>query len=133
MDDLSFPVFYKLQLSSSFEYLEIRFSTHTRTIAAVLFVVSKLMLLPIVPYVPMLAFRLGKCFINLTLFFVEHRPEIALNRDPRVLFIGPRYYYVDIFIFLIYSMMLDVRAAKVTFAMLCQFSYSTQQSHFIIE
>ncbi|XP_013140110.1 PREDICTED: sodium-coupled monocarboxylate transporter 2-like [Papilio polytes] len=52
------PVFHKLQLSSSFEYLEIRFSTHTRTIAAVLFVISKLMLLPIVPYVPLLAFRL---------------------------------------------------------------------------
>ncbi|XP_047534621.1 sodium-coupled monocarboxylate transporter 2-like isoform X2 [Vanessa atalanta] len=52
------PVFHRLQLSSSFEYLEIRFSTHTRTVAAVLFVVSKLMLLPIVPYVPLLAFRL---------------------------------------------------------------------------
>nr|XP_034831328.1 sodium-coupled monocarboxylate transporter 2-like isoform X2 [Maniola hyperantus] len=52
------PVFHRLQLSSSFEYLEIRFSTHTRTIAAVLFVVSKLMLLPIVPYVPLMAFRL---------------------------------------------------------------------------
>ncbi|OWR49524.1 sodium-coupled monocarboxylate transporter 2-like [Danaus plexippus] len=52
------PVFHRLQLSSSFEYLEIRFSTHIRTIAAVLFVVSKLMLLPIVPYVPLLAFRL---------------------------------------------------------------------------
>lgn len=52
------PVFHKLQLSSSFEYLEIRFSTHTRTIGAVLFVISKLMLLPIVPYVPLLAFRL---------------------------------------------------------------------------
>ncbi|CAH2091295.1 unnamed protein product [Euphydryas editha] len=52
------PVFHRLQLSSSFEYLEIRFSTHTRTVAAVLFVVSKLMLLPIVPYVPILAFRL---------------------------------------------------------------------------
>ncbi|XP_045496034.1 sodium-coupled monocarboxylate transporter 2-like [Colias croceus] len=52
------PVFHKLQLSSSFEYLEIRFSTHTRTIAAVLFVISKLMLLPIVPYVPLMAFRL---------------------------------------------------------------------------
>ncbi|KAI5645491.1 sodium:solute symporter family domain-containing protein [Phthorimaea operculella] len=52
------PVFHKLQLSSNFEYLEIRFSTHTRTIAAVLFVVSKLMLLPIVPYVPLMAFRL---------------------------------------------------------------------------
>ncbi|XP_026759414.3 sodium-coupled monocarboxylate transporter 2-like [Galleria mellonella] len=52
------PVFHKLQLNSSFEYLEIRFSTHTRTVAAVLFVISKLMLLPIVPYVPLLAFRL---------------------------------------------------------------------------
>ncbi|CAG9793776.1 unnamed protein product [Diatraea saccharalis] len=52
------PVFHKLQLSSSFEYLEIRFSTHTRVIAAVLFVISKLMLLPIVPYVPLMAFRL---------------------------------------------------------------------------
>ncbi|XP_045484038.1 sodium-coupled monocarboxylate transporter 1 [Pieris rapae] len=52
------PVFHKLQLSSSFEYLEIRFSTHTRTIAAVLYVISKLMLLPIVPYVPLMAFRL---------------------------------------------------------------------------
>lgn len=52
------PVFHKLQLSSSFEYLEIRFSTHTRTIAAVMFIISKLMLLPIVPYVPLTAFRL---------------------------------------------------------------------------
>ncbi|KOB69273.1 putative igf2 mRNA binding protein [Operophtera brumata] len=56
--DFLFAVFHKLQLSSSFEYLEIRFSTHTRTIAAVLFVVSKLMILPIVPYVPLMAFRL---------------------------------------------------------------------------
>lgn len=60
-----FLVFHKLQLSSSFEYLEIRFSSHTRTIAAVLFVVSKLMILPIVPYVPMVAFRLGKILILL--------------------------------------------------------------------
>ncbi|KAL4715863.1 hypothetical protein ACJJTC_014595 [Scirpophaga incertulas] len=52
------PVFYRLQLTSSFEYLEIRFSTHTRTIAAVLFVISKLMLFPIIPYVPLMAFRL---------------------------------------------------------------------------
>lgn len=50
------PVFYKLQLTSTFEYLEIRFSKSVRTLCSFLFVISLLMYIPIVVYVPALAF-----------------------------------------------------------------------------
>ncbi|XP_025991363.1 sodium-coupled monocarboxylate transporter 1 [Solenopsis invicta] len=50
------PVFYKLQLTSTFEYLEIRFTRSVRILSSVLFTISLFMYLPIVIYVPALAF-----------------------------------------------------------------------------
>lgn len=50
------PVFYKLQLTSTFEYLEIRFTRPIRILSSMLFTVSLFMYLPIVIYVPAIAF-----------------------------------------------------------------------------
>ncbi|XP_055296157.1 sodium-coupled monocarboxylate transporter 2-like isoform X2 [Sitodiplosis mosellana] len=51
------PVFTTLQVSSSYEYLELRFSSTVRTIASVMFVIDEILFLPIVLYVPALAFN----------------------------------------------------------------------------
>ncbi|KAB0797463.1 hypothetical protein PPYR_08456 [Photinus pyralis] len=51
------PVFCKLQVNSSYEYLEMRFSREVRMLASVLFVMDEIMFLPIVIYVPSLAFN----------------------------------------------------------------------------
>ncbi|XP_049302581.1 sodium-coupled monocarboxylate transporter 2 isoform X2 [Bactrocera dorsalis] len=51
------PVFSTLRVSSSYQYLEIRFGPNVRTIAAVLFVVKMIIYMPIVVYVPALAFN----------------------------------------------------------------------------
>ncbi|KAF2899872.1 hypothetical protein ILUMI_06320 [Ignelater luminosus] len=51
------PVFYTLQLNSTYEYLKIRFSNKIRMIASVLFVISTFLYIPIVIYVPALAFN----------------------------------------------------------------------------
>nr|XP_012219270.1 PREDICTED: sodium-coupled monocarboxylate transporter 1-like isoform X2 [Linepithema humile] len=50
------PVFYKLQLTSTFEYLEVRFARPVRILCSVLFTISLFTFLPIVIYVPALAF-----------------------------------------------------------------------------
>ncbi|KAG5889642.1 hypothetical protein JTB14_028921 [Gonioctena quinquepunctata] len=51
------PVFLRLQVRSSYEYLELRFSSAVRTIASVFFVLDEVMFLPIIIYVPSLAFN----------------------------------------------------------------------------
>ncbi|XP_050319237.1 sodium-coupled monocarboxylate transporter 2-like [Bactrocera neohumeralis] len=51
------PVFCALRVSSSYEYLETRFGASVRTIAAVLFIVKMTVYMPIVVYVPALAFN----------------------------------------------------------------------------
>ncbi|XP_011869528.1 PREDICTED: sodium-coupled monocarboxylate transporter 1-like [Vollenhovia emeryi] len=53
---LFLPVFYKLQLTSTFEYLEIRFARSVRILSSALFTISLFTYLPIVIYVPALAF-----------------------------------------------------------------------------
>ncbi|KAF2883309.1 hypothetical protein ILUMI_22869 [Ignelater luminosus] len=50
------PVFYKLQLVSGYEYLKIRFDHSIRTLASLLFILATLLYVPIVIYVPSLAF-----------------------------------------------------------------------------
>ncbi|XP_059488854.1 sodium-coupled monocarboxylate transporter 1-like [Neocloeon triangulifer] len=50
------PVFIKLQLTSSYQYLELRFDNNVKRMASVLFVISQMLYIPIVVYVPALAF-----------------------------------------------------------------------------
>ncbi|XP_026465208.1 LOW QUALITY PROTEIN: sodium-coupled monocarboxylate transporter 1-like [Ctenocephalides felis] len=50
------PVFYKLQITSSYEYLKLRFNQPVRLMGSVIFVIKMLLYIPIVIYVPALAF-----------------------------------------------------------------------------
>ncbi|XP_066587928.1 sodium-coupled monocarboxylate transporter 1-like [Prorops nasuta] len=50
------PVFYKLQLTSTFEYLEIRFARPVRLLASFLYTLSLVIYIPLIIYVPALAF-----------------------------------------------------------------------------
>ncbi|XP_058797242.1 sodium-coupled monocarboxylate transporter 2-like isoform X3 [Phymastichus coffea] len=50
------PVFYNLQIVSSYEYLEMRFSRKHRQLASLLYTISLLLYIPIVVYVPSLVF-----------------------------------------------------------------------------
>ena len=53
---VTMPVFHKLRVSSCYEYLEMRFSKSARTFASTLYIISLFMYIPIVVYVPALAF-----------------------------------------------------------------------------
>lgn len=50
------PVFYELQLTSSFHYLEMRFDKSVRRTASLIYAFSVIIFIPIVVYVPALAF-----------------------------------------------------------------------------
>ncbi|XP_055376440.1 sodium-coupled monocarboxylate transporter 1-like isoform X2 [Condylostylus longicornis] len=51
------PVFSTLGLGSSYQYLEMRFSSAVRSIASVMFVIDEVFFLPMIVYVPSLAFN----------------------------------------------------------------------------
>ncbi|XP_045514674.1 sodium-coupled monocarboxylate transporter 1-like isoform X1 [Pieris brassicae] len=51
------PVFCTLRLSSSYEYLQLRFNRHVRAVASFLFLLDEVLFLPMVIYVPALAFN----------------------------------------------------------------------------
>ncbi|XP_046666404.1 sodium-coupled monocarboxylate transporter 2-like [Homalodisca vitripennis] len=51
------PVFFHLQLNSIYEYLELRFSKGTRTLASLLFALSLILFMPVVIYFPVMAFN----------------------------------------------------------------------------
>lgn len=51
------PVFCTLRLSSSYEYLELRFNRNVRAVASILFLLDEVLFLPMVVYVPALAFN----------------------------------------------------------------------------
>lgn len=53
------PVFFKLQLTSSYEYLKLRFDPSLRVISSFLFALTMILYLPIVVYIPALAFSQG--------------------------------------------------------------------------
>ncbi|XP_066255129.1 sodium-coupled monocarboxylate transporter 1-like [Euwallacea similis] len=50
------PVFYKLQITSTYEYLNLRFNNTVRLLGTTLFLTKMLLYIPIVIYVPALAF-----------------------------------------------------------------------------
>lgn len=54
------PVFHKLQVTSTYEYLEMRFNAQTRSMASLLFNIAMVLYLPIVIYGPALALAQGK-------------------------------------------------------------------------
>ncbi|CAD7080203.1 unnamed protein product [Hermetia illucens] len=51
------PVFSTLRVGSSYEYLEMRFNSAVRSFASIMFVLDEVLFLPIVIYVPALAFN----------------------------------------------------------------------------
>ncbi|GAB0091925.1 hypothetical protein DMENIID0001_068400 [Sergentomyia squamirostris] len=51
------PIFIELNLTSSFEYFELRFSKGVRIFASVIYTISNLVILPVTIYVPALAFQ----------------------------------------------------------------------------
>ncbi|XP_077286414.1 sodium/solute co-transporter-like 5A11 isoform X2 [Arctopsyche grandis] len=51
------PVFSKLKLQSSYEYLELRFDKSLRTMASIMFLIDEILFLPVLVYVPALAFN----------------------------------------------------------------------------
>ncbi|XP_058797264.1 sodium-coupled monocarboxylate transporter 2-like [Phymastichus coffea] len=53
---LILPVFYNLRLSSCYEYLELRFSKNVRNFTSILYIAQLLWYIPVVIYVPALAF-----------------------------------------------------------------------------
>uniref|UniRef100_A0A1Q3G592 Putative sodium/solute symporter n=2 Tax=Culex tarsalis TaxID=7177 RepID=A0A1Q3G592_CULTA len=51
------PVFHDLQITSAYEYLQLRFDKRMRLLGSILFTLASLLWLPIVVYVPALAFN----------------------------------------------------------------------------
>lgn len=54
------PLFFSLQMTSSFQYLERRFGSTIRTMASGMYVFKTLCFIPLVVYVPALALSQGK-------------------------------------------------------------------------
>ncbi|XP_014479507.1 PREDICTED: sodium-coupled monocarboxylate transporter 1-like [Dinoponera quadriceps] len=57
MSNVYLPVFYELKLTSTYEYLEMRFDKKIRLLGSVLFCIGIMIWLPMVIYVPALAFN----------------------------------------------------------------------------
>lgn len=57
------PVFYSNNIANCYEYLEMRFNKKTRTFITFLFVVNILLILPVIMFIPSLAFSQGKYFL----------------------------------------------------------------------
>ncbi|XP_034944496.1 sodium-coupled monocarboxylate transporter 1-like [Chelonus insularis] len=51
------PVFYRLQITSSYKYLELRFNQYVKLLGSVIFIIKMLLYIPLVVYVPALAFN----------------------------------------------------------------------------
>ncbi|CRK94159.1 CLUMA_CG007678, isoform A [Clunio marinus] len=65
------PVFYGLQITSSYEYLEMRFNRSLRLFGSIMFSIMNVFYLPIVVYVPSLAFnQVTGVDVHITTWFV---------------------------------------------------------------
>lgn len=56
---LYFPVFHKIQVTSTYEYLKLRFDKRVQMLSSFIFATSFVYYLPIVVYIPALAFSQG--------------------------------------------------------------------------
>lgn len=56
---ITMPVFHGLQITSIYEYLMLRFNRRIRIIASILYSINTILYLPIVVYIPALAFTQG--------------------------------------------------------------------------
>lgn len=65
------PVFFKLQCTSIFEYLNKRFDYKCRMLGSFLFALSMMVYLPIVIYIPALAFSAGILFLSRKLKIIK--------------------------------------------------------------
>lgn len=93
------PVFYKLQISSTYEYLELRFSRRTRCFASSLYILSLLVYVPIVIYVPALAISQVTGF---SIHFISPVLSIiCITYTSMVRFASPIYFVVQKIIILI--------------------------------
>lgn len=54
------PVFYDLEVTSIYEYFKIRYNNKIRVFASIMYIIHMILLLPIIIYVPALAFSQGK-------------------------------------------------------------------------
>lgn len=72
------PVFHKLQMTSTYEYLKMRFNAQIRMLASFLFTLYVLLHLPVVIYVPALALEQG-IYTNLTFFETEFKNIIVFK------------------------------------------------------
>ena len=54
------PVFFQLQISSSYEYLAKRFDNRTKQLAVYLYLFSEIIFFPLLAYIPALAFSASK-------------------------------------------------------------------------
>ncbi|XP_063924873.1 sodium-coupled monocarboxylate transporter 2-like isoform X1 [Zophobas morio] len=65
------PVFFQLQISSSYEYLAKRFDNRTKQLAVYLYLFSEIIFFPLLAYIPALAFSATSGLsVNLTAFVV---------------------------------------------------------------
>ncbi|XP_063924026.1 sodium-coupled monocarboxylate transporter 2-like isoform X2 [Zophobas morio] len=65
------PVFFKLQITSSYEYLAKRFDNRTKQLAVYLYLFSEIVFFPMLAYIPALAFSATSGLsVNLTAFVV---------------------------------------------------------------
>lgn len=57
------PLYLRLGLTSTFEYLERRFNRRIRLLASIVFTVKSMLFIPVVIYVPALAFSQGRRYL----------------------------------------------------------------------
>lgn len=71
------PVFYDLQCTTCFTYLELRFDKQVKNLVSLLYTVSMLLFIPTVIYIPAIAFNQGKVILN-------HRLHVYNKKMPRI-------------------------------------------------
>lgn len=75
------PVFFELNITSCFTYLELRFGRKVRSIASVIYAISCLVQAPIIMYTPALALNQGSlCYKNIYLLTNQFKSHSYWNK-----------------------------------------------------